>query len=207
MRDSIGVCHWNIDIHLLGNFSKKLGRNFYNLIQAEHKKDFLIAHYYEKALSIFERWRSEIDSNKNSFDDEKRNEIFESISGIYSRLCDCYTRLDDYEKAVDYCDKAIFYAKQLERKELEIKLLQHTMILKSNNLCYQSKCKEARTVSEECHNSVVEAYDVLHPLVLEAANCLIRVLIKLEGPYNAERFARICYQYLTHGQSTVAAIK
>jgi hypothetical protein len=66
-------------------------------------------------------------------------------------------------------------------------------------LIYQlsEKLTESKAAREEAYMYINEVYDPEHLLVLEAARELIRALSKTEDYYDAERFARICYQSLT----------
>jgi hypothetical protein len=59
------------------------------------------------------------------------------------------------------------------------------------------KLTESKAVSEEAYIHVSEAYDPEHPLVLEAGGKLIEILNRTGDYYDAERFARVCYDGLT----------
>jgi hypothetical protein len=56
--------------------------------------------------------------------------------------------------------------------------------------------EKAKSIREEAYMHVNETYNPEHPLVLEAAGQLIGTLLNLGDFYNAERFARICYDAL-----------
>jgi hypothetical protein len=56
---------------------------------------------------------------------------------------------------------------------------------------------EAKAIREEAYMYVNETYDSEHPLVLEAGGELIEILNRTGNYYDAERFARVCYEALT----------
>jgi hypothetical protein len=72
---------------------------------------------------------------------------------------------------------------------------------KGENLFHQSNSEsdysDSKAVYEEAYNLMAEDYDPTHPKVLTAANHLIRILIKRKEYFDAERYARICYDCLT----------
>lgn len=56
---------------------------------------------------------------------------------------------------------------------------------------------DSRTWFEDAYNLLAEHYHPSHHKVLQAGNDLINILILLEEYYDAERYARICYECLT----------
>jgi hypothetical protein len=50
---------------------------------------------------------------------------------------------------------------------------------------------------EEAYIYVSQSHDPEHPLVLEAGGELIEILFETGDYYDAERFARVCYEALT----------
>jgi hypothetical protein len=56
---------------------------------------------------------------------------------------------------------------------------------------------EAKALYEEVYNSLVETFYPDHPIVLRSANKLVEVLISTKEYYDAERYARVCYECLT----------
>jgi hypothetical protein len=97
--------------------------------------------------------------------------------------------------------KAVHHAKQLNKGE--IKMLKVFDALDSLAQYYAAldQMTKAKTALEEKYNYAVEAYHPEHPLVLQAAERLIQVLIMTENYYDVERFARVCYDGLTRPPS------
>jgi tetratricopeptide (TPR) repeat protein len=192
-NDSIGTSTFAVDLNIVCYFHIKLGRNLYNFFIASCEYDILrkAIYHYVKVFSALEQLRLQIDLERSqkidTFGEEKKNEVFEYLSDTGTRLCDCLAKLADFKNAVNYCDTAIPHAKRVGDKETKAKVLQHAIMLKGDNLRMQKKYIEAKIVYEECYNLVAEAYYVDHPLVLEAANGLVSVLMRLKENYDAER--------------------
>jgi hypothetical protein len=71
-------------------------------------------------------------------------------------------------------------ANEVNCEESRIRNLFSALIRKGGNFSQQREFNEAKTVYEKCYNLVAEAYYVDHPIVLEAANHFIMVLIHIE---------------------------
>lgn len=98
---------------------------------------------------------------------------------------------------MNHSEKAASHAKRVLKGQKRTELLRDALIAKAQNLLNQSKNNEAKVIYEECYNFLVEAYYPDHPMVLEAANSLITLLIATNEYYDAERYARISYECLT----------
>jgi hypothetical protein len=110
-----------------------------------------------------------------------------------------YALIHDWDKAT-YCqEQSILHAKQLNDREDKIKkvfdYLSHLGEIYSN----MGKLPEAKAVGEEAYLHVSEVDNPEHPLVLEAGGKLIEMLNATGDFYDAERFARVCYEALTRG--------
>jgi hypothetical protein len=91
---------------------------------------------------------------------------------------------------------AIAHAKRVIGEE-STQLLYDALSQKGRILNLQLNLSEAKATYEETYNFMVEKFYPDHPLVLEVANSLIKILIRTEEYFDAERFARICYECLT----------
>lgn len=72
----------------------------------------------------------------------------------------------------------------------------------------QNKLQEARAIFVECYERMSAFYNPIHPIVIEAGNYLIKLLIETKEYEDAERYARICYESLTrpYTESNATAI-
>jgi hypothetical protein len=84
-------------------------------------------------------------------------------------------------------------------KEGEKKVQQVLRSYSSSAGLYQVsyKISEEKAVRKEAYIYASEIYNPEHPIVLEAGGLLIDTLCRSGDFYDAERFARVCYDSLT----------
>jgi hypothetical protein len=123
IRKSYHDADWEKDIGQISSICYALG-NEYSFstndmdMNDAYKDAFRKAiHYFEKALSILQSWRTYFDleaSGQVLDDTDKRakiNNIYDSLSNTENSLSTCYTHLNDYVNADNYSDRAISHAK------------------------------------------------------------------------------------------------
>jgi tetratricopeptide (TPR) repeat protein len=120
------------------------------------------------------------------------------LSNTEANLSASYEKLDDWEKAAYYQKQAIMHAKQTEDGEDDNKIRKVYGYLNGLVRLHQTmgQSDERKVIGEEAYICVYEVYDPKHPLVLEAGGKLIEILSHTGDYYDAERFARICYEAL-----------
>jgi tetratricopeptide (TPR) repeat protein len=205
-RDGSRVDNWKMDLNI----------QFFNLIVADNCMESISSiyksktrhysiekaiHHYERVLSVMEPWRIEhkLDESKRIYNlkEEQADIVYYKLSETERQLSYCYCVISNYDKASEHCDKAIAHANEVVFEESRIDLLFNALKRRGHNIISQHKYSEARSVYEDLYNLVAEAYYVDHPLVLEAANFLIKVLIQLKEFETAGGYARITYECLT----------
>jgi tetratricopeptide (TPR) repeat protein len=108
-----------------------------------------------------------------------------------------YKDVKDWDKAIHYQEQSILHAKLMKDGEKKIKKVYDYLSRLANLYHHMGKLTEAKTVREEAYMYVNATYDPEHPLVLEAGGYLIEILNETGNYYDAERFARVCYEALT----------
>jgi tetratricopeptide (TPR) repeat protein len=131
------------------------------------------------------------------FDVEKIEDLLNRISEIELNLVEVYKTLNDFDKALHHCEQSVYHAKQMKGGEKKTKKVFDILQLQGGLCAVMDKYAEAKASMEEAYMCVSEIYDPEHPLVLEAAGKLIMILGQTGDHYDAERFARICYETLT----------
>jgi hypothetical protein len=130
-------------------------------------------------------------------DEEKIQILLTTVSWTEQSFSLCHTNLSDFNKAHHHCDQSIYYAKQLKEGEEKRKWVYDTLIWKGDLYYQLCSFNVAKVAMEEAYIYVSEIYNPEHPLVLEAADKLIQALGQTHDYYDAEWFARICYEALT----------
>jgi hypothetical protein len=104
-----------------------------------------------------------------------------------------------FKDAEHHCKQAVLYAKKLKKGDEKMQRVYDTLQLLATIYFARGETPEGKAVYEERYNYLVEVYDPEHPLVLKAAGKLIEILNLSEvgDYYNAERFAKVCYEALT----------
>jgi hypothetical protein len=144
-------------------------------------------------LVILYSWNEKIDI----LTEELMNHFFGKLSRAESNLTAGYMKVKDWDKAIHYQEQSILHAKLLKDGEEKIKRA-YDYISRLANLYHSiGKLTEEKAVNEEAYMYVSEVYDPEHPLVLEAGRELIGILNRTGNFYDAERFARVCYDGLT----------
>jgi tetratricopeptide (TPR) repeat protein len=108
-----------------------------------------------------------------------------------------YRCLKDFDKALHHDEQSIYCAKQMKGGEHKTKQIYDCSFSLGDNYKVMGKYTEAKTIREEAYICVSERYNSEHPLVLVAGGQLIEALNMTEDYYDAERFARFCYDGLT----------
>jgi tetratricopeptide (TPR) repeat protein len=156
---------------------------------------------FEKSLAVLEPWIISMNLSKREridiLDEEKIESFLHRLSSTEYNLTQAYAQLKDWDKAEHYSKQSIFHTKQMKGGEIKIWWVYDTLSWLGNVYEFSNKIKESKAVREEAYMYVNAVYDPEHPLVLEAAGNLIETLFLTGDHYDAERFARICYQSLT----------
>lgn len=150
---------------------------------------------------VLEPWRVKINLNESEraidLDENKTNLLFELFSSFEERLSDCHRKLCNSDKAEHCRRQCVIHAKQVKGGDDKIKRVSKLLNSLSSLYVLRGKLTEAKVIGEESYMYVSEKYNPEHPLVLEAAGNLIDILCSSKDYYDAERFARICYDSLT----------
>jgi hypothetical protein len=186
---------WNVEINVLNHIYNKLGyQDSSNRIS-----------YYQKSLKILGPWIEQIclseGDRTNIFDEEQISYLYDSLSKTESNLSAGYREIRDWDKAKYYQEQSILHAKLMKEGEDKIKSVFYALskLASLHNLI--GKLPETKAVREEAYIYVSEQYNPEHPLVLEAGGALVHILNQTGDFYDAERFARICYEGLTRAPS------
>jgi tetratricopeptide (TPR) repeat protein len=203
---------WNADILCLEFFTYSVANNLRLSTNSIDDVDLRMEsfakaiHHYEKGLSILQLWRilHTIEENKGLYklDEEIIDYIYRRLSLTKTDLSECYSTFDNFDKSNDYFDKAIVHANEVNCEGDRINFVFFALVRKGKNFVQQRKYNEAKIVYEELYNLVAEAYNVDHPMILEAADYLIDVHIVTKEYEDAERYARINYKCLTRPVDT-----
>jgi tetratricopeptide (TPR) repeat protein len=157
--------------------------------------------YYEKTLALLKPWEAQIDLSEreriDDLDEEKIDMLLNMLYSTENNLIKGYGQLKNWDKAEHHCKQSIFHAKQMKGGQMRIRRVFDALSLLGDTYHLCDKLTESKAVREEAYMFVNEVYDPEHPLVLEAASNLIGTLGMTGDHYDAERFARICYQCLT----------
>lgn len=157
--------------------------------------------YLQKALAILEPWRLQIDLSEKErihvLEEQQIDHLFALLSEMEHRLGNAYGQLQDMDKAEHYCKLSIKHAKQITGGDNVVNIQRVFNLLSFLGTVYRVNSRpEVKALREEAYIYVSEAYNPEHPLVLEAAGQLIMTLGDIVDYYDAERFARICYEAL-----------
>jgi tetratricopeptide (TPR) repeat protein len=130
-------------------------------------------------------------------DEEKIETLLMLKSRTEHSLSACHANLKDFDKAHHHCDQSISYAKQMKEGEEKRKWVYETLVSKGGLYYQMCNFNDAKVAMEEAYIYIAEIHNPEHPLVLQAADELIQTLSQTGDYYDAERFARICYEALT----------
>jgi tetratricopeptide (TPR) repeat protein len=157
--------------------------------------------YFLKALAILEPWIAQIALSDIDRIDVLTEEQIEDLLEISSKtelsLSRGNIKLNNWDKSQHYYDQCVFHAKQLKEVEIKIKIVFDALSCQGNLYKAMNNLTEAKAIFEEAYMHISEANHPEHPLVLKAGDHLIDSLSLTGEFYDAERFARICYQSLT----------
>jgi tetratricopeptide (TPR) repeat protein len=167
-----------------------------------------VRHYWTNLMPIFlksvemlEPWIYQIglsESERVDVISEKNIDVLlHAILSMERSLVTGYRVLNNLDKAHHYSKQAIFHAKQIRDGEERARDLFDALSSQGTLYYCMGKFIEAKAVREEAYIYVSEIYNPEHPIVLEAGGKLIEILNKTEDYYDAERFARVCYDGLT----------
>lgn len=207
------ISYFNAEINTFHRLLFDISEGYYKLaididigqIQQDIIKNAMLFGF--KSLKILEVWKVQISLDErqrtDSLDANKIDMIYQYLSKTELLMCLCYRLFAsnynkaDFNKAENHIEKSLTYAKLIAEKEMRIEKVYDTLCAKGKIYFLQLKFESSKSVCEETYNLVAEAYNPTHPMVLSAANLLITTLIKLKEYYDAERYARICYECLT----------
>jgi tetratricopeptide (TPR) repeat protein len=157
-------------------------------------------YYLQKALSILDPWRVQLDTKDShridGLNEENINEIYRNLAMTEMKISNCYLKVEKIEKCMERYDRSIFHAEKLIEGEEKTRLLCDILLTKGGCLFVQEKYSEAKIVVSETYDLMATTYDLDHPLVLKAANQLVTILISNKEYYDAQRYATISYELL-----------
>jgi tetratricopeptide (TPR) repeat protein len=159
-------------------------------------------YYLKKCLSILEPWRLQSTLKANERTDKPNaqqiNDINDHLSLIMNELGDVNIKMRNHEIASSYFEQAMTYSKGVIGEDRKAAIYYLALKNKGENLYFQMKYREAKVVFEEAYNIMAERHDPSYPDTLDAALRLIDVLIHTRDYYDGERYARMCYDLITH---------
>jgi hypothetical protein len=119
----------------------------------------------------------------------------------------------DWDKAQYYAEQSVANAKLMKEGDVKLKTVFNSLSELGKLYQWVGKFTESKDVRIEAYELVSMVHDPEHPMVLEAGSNVIKINGELGEHYDAERFARICYEGLNrHGldpesyEATSAAI-
>jgi tetratricopeptide (TPR) repeat protein len=225
-KDGLGldmVLNWNADMPILLALCTDL-KDIYKVLNESilYMNDICrnycekAIYYQKKCLSILEPWRLQITLKASERTDQLNatqiSDIHGHLAAIMDELGSVNLKMRNYEIAGTCFDQALAYSEGMVDGAYDIngkryddgkergKAARYYVTLKNKgkNLYFQLKYNEAKVVFEEAYNIKAEQHDPSHPDTLDAALRLIDVLIHTNDFYDGERYARICYDLLTH---------
>jgi tetratricopeptide (TPR) repeat protein len=187
--DSIDA--WEVEIDILYQIYERLGY---------HDSSNRIS-YYQKSLAILESWVEQISVSEGNrivvLTEKKIDYLYYKLSMTETNLSVSYKDVKDWDKAIHYQEQSILHAKLIKNGEKKIKNVYNSLSGLGYLYHYMGNLTESKAIREEAYMYVNATYDPEHPLVLEAGGKLIKILNATGEFYDAERFARVCYEGLT----------
>jgi hypothetical protein len=157
--------------------------------------------YLQKTLAVLEPWRIQISLSEEEridiLSEETIQRLYDMLSVTEGYLIDSYRSLHDWNKTEHYCRQAVEHTKKLKGVEDRLRRVFDILTNLADAYCLSDRLPQAKEIREEAYIYVSEVYNPEHPLVLQAAGKLIETLTAVGDFYDAERFARICYEGLT----------
>jgi hypothetical protein len=124
------------------------------------------------------------------------DDLCDKLSHVEMNLSIGYREVRNWDKAQHYCEKSTVHAKQMMAGEDKIRRVFDTLTRQGDLHAVRGKLTKAKTTMEETYTYVSEVYNLEHPKVLEAGSKLIDILNQKGNHYDAEHFARVCYDSL-----------
>jgi tetratricopeptide (TPR) repeat protein len=201
------ISNWNVELgtllHLylkLGTIHRQMNDIMDDYISTKNALETAIP-YFRNALKLLEPWKAQIDVDEtiriNDLNEDDIGHIYYQLSNVELNLSTLYISLEEYDKADDYCNLAISHARLVIIEDWRIESIYNALFAKGDSLYSQSRFIEAKAVCEEVYNFMVDIYYTDHPLVLHAANLMIRTITEIGEHKDSERYARISYECLT----------
>jgi tetratricopeptide (TPR) repeat protein len=189
------IMNWNCEIDCL--------LKIYTLLaQYNFSNDMLAIYYYQKALALLEPWRVQIglyerDRIDKVLTQEVIYDLFSKLSGLEFNLSVTMGHILDWARSKHHIEKSIMHSKKMKDGKEKVEQLYKSFSSLANTYYTMNNLTESKAYREEAYMCVSEMYNPEHPLVLEAGGHLITILGRTGDFYDAERFARICYEGLT----------
>lgn len=124
--------------------------------------------------------------------------IFEAIGETESNLSATYKNLKDWGRTEYYIEQSTIHSKQIKDKKKRTAAVFRYLNHQSNLYYNIGNYIISKAIREKAYIYVSKVYDPEHPLVLQAGGKLIEILTETGDYYDAERYARFCYDGLTH---------
>jgi hypothetical protein len=191
-RGNVEVDNWVVDVLILNRINGRLadlhGQNHSLSIMISNNMRFPLL---EKSLSLLNPWLTHIDSN--SLSELQRNLLLQDLFHGELNMAGVAIYRRQYDIADGHCQQCLAYSRKsgiFDEKRTNLIFL--ALRAYCNLHERQGKLSQAVDFAEECYNTVVVAYDPVHPQVQEAAGVLIDILISKGNLLDAERYAQGC---------------
>jgi tetratricopeptide (TPR) repeat protein len=148
--------------------------------------------YLERSLSLLNPWSKKFDSGLNITKVEN-NYLIAGLVGTEGEMAKVFMNRGQFDVAEGHCQRCLAYSKRSLDGEVKSDLISDALFIYCSLRERQGSYPGAVSFAEECYNTVVEAYDPVHPKVLKAAGILINLLCKKGDLYDAERYAQVTY--------------
>jgi tetratricopeptide (TPR) repeat protein len=133
----------------------------------------------------------------DNLDEQKIDCLYSNLALIEYNLSYNCRKLNDWDNALHYIEKSVLHAILMKEGEIKIERLLVNLNSLGEAFHKMGKLTESKAIREEAYMHVSEIHNHEHPLVLEIGGNLIEILIATGELYDAERFARVCYDSLT----------
>jgi hypothetical protein len=200
--DGQRISNWNVDLNILLKISTRI-TNIYATnasLGAMIRNNKMFAHL-DRSLHILSPWMVTIDSDtinqSSSLSFEQTNNLLKQSSTTEGNMAMVAIRRNQFDIAEGHCHRCLAYSRRLgvegeDKTTLIFEALRSYVTLRHR----QGDFSGAISLAEEAYNVCVDAYDLVHPQVQEAAGMLIHSLVNQGDLFNAERFAEQTYANL-----------
>jgi hypothetical protein len=161
-------------------------------------RDDMIFPYLKRSLSLLNPWVTnphlDVSEGNSTLSEEQKNILLREVYLTEQSMAAIAMNREQFDSADGHCQRCLAYSRRygLEGED-EITMIFTALRTYCTLREKQGNISDAVTFAEKGYNLVVEAYDPVHPQVLEAAGILIDILISKGDLYDAERYAQVTY--------------